>query len=88
MAEKRVDREKSLFFFCLRDIISHKGGLKMAYRIYNRGLAKSQLKKIKDREYTRDEIEYTYELLYKHYQLKKKTWIRVMIFMLVVVMGM
>ena len=55
--------------------------------IYNRGLSKEKLKKIENREYTQEQIEYIYHFLYDHYQLKRKAWLKVIIMMIVIVLG-
>ena len=54
------------------------------YRIYHTGLPKEQLKKIKNREYTHDEIEYLYQWIYRHYQAKQRAWIRAIIMVSVI----
>lgn len=54
--------------------------------IYNTGLPKEKLKKIENREYTQEQIEYIYKFLYDHYQLKRKAWLKVMIMMIVIVL--
>ena len=60
------------------------------YRIYHTGLPKEQLKKIKNREYTHDEIEYLYQWIYRHYQAKQRAWIIaiIMVGVILIVVGL
>lgn len=59
-------------------------------RIYHTGLPKEQLKKIKNREYTHDEIEYLYQWIYRHYQAKQRAWIIaiIMVGVILIVVGL
>ena len=60
------------------------------YRIYHTGLPKEQLEKIKNREYTHDEIEYLYQWIYRHYQAKQRAWIIaiIMVGVILIVVGL
>ena len=60
------------------------------YRIYHTGLPKEQSKKIKNREYTHDEIEYLYQWIYRHYQAKQRAWIIaiIMVGVILIVVGL
>mgnify|MGYP003106638018 CR=1 FL=1 len=56
----------------------------MKYRvIYNKGLPKSMLQKIKNREYTLDEIHSMYQILKRNHDAKQKGWIRAMIILII-----
>lgn len=60
----------------------------MKYRvIYNKGLPKSMLQKIKNREYTLDEIHSMYQILKRNHDTKQKGWIRAMIILIICIVG-
>ena len=60
----------------------------MKYRvIYNKGLPKSMLEKIKNREYTLDEIHSMYQVIKRNHDAKQKGWIRAMIILIICIVG-
>ena len=62
----------------------------MMYYIYHTGLPKEQLEKIKNREYTHDEIEHLYQWIYRHYQAKQRAWMMavMIVSVIIVVVGL
>lgn len=62
----------------------------MMYYIYHTGLPKEQLEKIKNREYTHDEIEHLYQWTYRHYQAKQRAWMMavMIVSVIIVVVGL
>ena len=60
----------------------------MKYRvIYNKGLPKSMLEKVKNREYTLDEIHSMYQVIKRNHDAKQKGWIRAMIILIICIVG-
>ena len=55
--------------------------------IYNKGLPKSMLEKIKNREYTLDEIHSMYQVIKRNHDAKQKGWIRAMIILIICIVG-
>ena len=60
----------------------------MGYRyLYNPGLSKDMLKKITERIYALDEVEYIYTVLSNHHQAKNKGWLRAIAITMICLFG-
>lgn len=60
----------------------------MGYRhLYNSGLSKDMLRKITERIYALDEVEYIYTVLNNHHQAKNNGWIRAIAITMICLFG-